>query len=174
MTDKLRQAATFVRCVSTVAQDYPGKKLAVIRHDIDQARGILEDLLQDEPVIRPGRPIPVGGDSFYTEEPIPGYEHLDRILDEAFQQSAGGKGKDRHVKFDGQAFEDQPICELQRLYGRGYAYGQVGKKMEEAQRLPYEQAKAELLGGIVYLAAAIKVLEEDHDGASQQPSVGSD
>lgn len=92
----------------------------------------------------------------------PAYVHLRRILDEAYNQSAEGKGKERHVREEGQPFEDQPICQLQRMYGQGYAYGQVGKKMEESQRLPFEQAKAELLGSIVYLAAAIKVMEEAH------------
>lgn len=90
------------------------------------------------------------------------YEKLSDVLMAAFKQAAEGKGKDRHVKADGQRFEHQPICSLQRLYGRGYAFGQVGKKMEESERLPYEQARAELLGGIVYLAAAVVTLDEDH------------
>lgn len=102
-----------------------------------------------------------------STEGDPAYVHLRRILGEAYSQSADGKGKERHVREEGQPFEDQPICQLQRMYGQGYAYGQVGKKMEEAQRLPFKQAKAELLGSIVYLAAAIKVLEENNDVDSE-------
>lgn len=90
------------------------------------------------------------------------YAKLRTVLDHAYHQASAGKGKDRHVKADGQRFEDQPICTLQRLYGRGYAFGQAGKKMEESERLPYEQARAELLGGIVYLSAAVVTLDEDH------------
>lgn len=90
----------------------------------------------------------------------PAYEKLDDVLQRAYTQSSAGKGKDRHVKDEGQAFEDQPICSLQRIYGTGYAFGQVGKKMEESMRLPKEQAVAELLGAIVYIAAAVVVIEE--------------
>ena len=106
----------------------------------------------------------------------PAYVSLARVLADAFNQSAGGKGKDRHVKAEGQAFEDQPICQLQELYGRGYAFGQVGKKMEESMRLPYEQARAELLGGIVYLAAAVIDLEKEHERVQEtrQQTMGSD
>lgn len=96
----------------------------------------------------------------------PAYAKLQDVLHRAYNQSAKGKGKERHVNKVGQRFEDQPICSLQRLYGQGYAFGQVGKKMEEASRLPKEQAVAELLGGIVYLAAAVVVLEEKDDAVS--------
>lgn len=92
----------------------------------------------------------------------PAYVHLRRILDEAYDQSTGGKGKERHVREEGQPFEDQPICQFQKMYGTGGGFYQVAKKMEESQRLPFKRAKAELLGGIVYLAAAIRVLEETH------------
>mgnify|MGYP005851829383 CR=1 FL=1 len=88
------------------------------------------------------------------------YAKLDDVLTRAYNQSANGKGKERHVKSGSQKFEDQPICTLQRIYGEGYAYGQVGKKMEESMRLPKDRAVAELLGAIVYLSAAIVVREE--------------
>lgn len=93
----------------------------------------------------------------------PEYAKLEDVLHRAYNQAAKGKGKERHTNNVGQRFEDQPICSLQRLYGQGYAFGQVGKKMEESSRLPKEQAVAELLGGIVYLAAAVVVLEEKDD-----------
>lgn len=91
----------------------------------------------------------------------PVYRDLLMVMQQAYTQAAKGKGKERHTKKKNQHFDDQPICALQRLYGNGYAFGQVGKKMEEAQRLPYEQARAELLGAINYLCAAVIVLDEN-------------
>lgn len=91
------------------------------------------------------------------------YSKLAAVLERAYAQASGGKGKDRHVKAEGQAFEDQPICSLQRIYGNGYAFGQVGKKMEESMRMSKDAAVAELLGGIVYLAAAV-IVREEQDG----------
>ncbi|MBA1147400.1 hypothetical protein H0Z60_10065 [Ectothiorhodospiraceae bacterium WFHF3C12] len=87
----------------------------------------------------------------------PGYSRLAYVLERAYQQAAEGKGSDRHSK--GQPFHEQPIVTLQGLYGTGYAFGQVGKKMEEAQRLPADAAVAELLGAINYLAAAVIHIE---------------
>lgn len=91
------------------------------------------------------------------------YEALDKVLARAFDQASGGKGKDRHVSREDQPFEDQPICSLQRLYGNGYAFGQAGKKMEEAMRMDRDRAVAELLGAIVYIAAAVIVIEEGEE-----------
>lgn len=98
-----------------------------------------------------------GGD----EASAPGYERLVEVLDAALDQAAKGKGQERHST--GQPFHEQPIVSLQRLYGRGYAFGQVAKKMEEAQRLPAEAARAELLGAINYLAAAVIHLREEDE-----------
>ena len=88
------------------------------------------------------------------------YAKLGHVLKQAYDQAATGKGKDRHVKHEAQAFEHQPICSLQRIYGSGYAFGQVGKKMEESMRMDTKAAVAELYGAIIYIAAAIIVLEE--------------
>lgn len=88
------------------------------------------------------------------------YHKLSAVQEDAYRQAAYGKGKDRHTNSDFQAFEDQPICALQRLYGSGGAYFQVSKKMEEAQRLPYQQARAELLGAINYLCSSVIILDE--------------
>jgi hypothetical protein len=88
------------------------------------------------------------------------YAKLGHVLKQAYDQAATGKGKDRHVKHEAQAFQDQPICTLQRIYGSGYAFGQVGKKMEESMRMDTKAAVAELYGAINYIAAAIIVLEE--------------
>ena len=98
------------------------------------------------------------------DEEIEGRHHygeLDRILEEAYDQSAAGKGNERHSV--GQPWEDQPICANARTYGIGGPLYQVSKKMDEAQRMDKDKAIHELRGGIVYLAAAIKVLEEQDE-----------
>lgn len=87
------------------------------------------------------------------------YTDLRRILNEAYQQAAEGKGKDRHA--NARPFTKQPIMEIQRLLGSNhFALGQAIKKAQESTRLSPERAKAELLGAIVYLSAAILRLEE--------------
>ena len=102
------------------------------------------------------------GDTSSVKVPVedPAYAKLRHVLGEAYDQAAVGKGRDRHVKREDQPFEHQPICSLQRIYGSGYAFGQVGKKMEESMRMDTKAAVAELYGAINYIAAAIIVLEE--------------
>lgn len=94
-----------------------------------------------------------------------GYEPLAAVLHEAFAQAAHGKGKERHA--DAKPFDAQPMQDLIRLYGGGFALGQAAKKAQESQRLPYERARAELLGAIVYTAGAIIAL--DRENARTQP-----
>ena len=98
----------------------------------------------------------------------PAYAKLRHVLGEAYDQAAVGKGRDRHVKHEAQPFEHQPICSLQRIYGSGYAFGQVGKKMEESMRMDTKAAVAELYGAINYIAAAIIVLEEEDRGTTNK------
>ena len=86
------------------------------------------------------------------------YAKLREVLERAFIQASGGKGKERHAE-DGEAFEDQVICEVRRRVGHGYTRGQAVKKIYEAGRLPKDRAVAELLGAINYIAADIIVLE---------------
>ena len=92
-----------------------------------------------------------------------GYEPLKRVLDEAYQQAAGGKGKERHAS-DGRPFMEQPIMTIARDVGNGFLTGQAIKKAIEARRINSLRgpgaAKAELLGAIVYLAAAVLRVEE--------------
>lgn len=85
------------------------------------------------------------------------YDSLEAILCEALEQASSGKGKERHST--GNAFEDQPMQKLCDLYGIGFALGQAAKKSQESQRLPYERARAELLGAIVYTAGAIIAMD---------------
>lgn len=88
----------------------------------------------------------------------PGYELLDDVLARAFNQAAQGKGAERHA--DGKPFHEQPMQRLCDLYGVGFALGQAGKKMHEAQRMEVQPAVRELLGAIVYIAGAVIHLEQ--------------
>lgn len=89
-----------------------------------------------------------------------GYETLGSILALALEQAQNGKGNQRH-EVNNAPFSKQPICELARLYGVGYNFGQAAKKAHETQQLNTLEAKqAELLGAINYLAAAYIVLSE--------------
>ena len=91
------------------------------------------------------------------------YEPLRRILDEAFSQSADGKGAKRHSRGN-TPWDRQPILEIQRMVGPGFALGQTMKKAQEAAgmvaRGENEVAVQELLGAIVYAAAAVLAIRE--------------
>ncbi|SDX89992.1 hypothetical protein SAMN05444336_112103 [Albimonas donghaensis] len=88
-----------------------------------------------------------------------GYEPLAEVLADALAQAADGKGKERHARGD-TPFLRQPICEIARMVGPGFATGQAIKKAQESARLPAGRDEAELLGAINYLAAAVLVLRE--------------
>ena len=94
---------------------------------------------------------------------IDGYATLREALDAAYDQSANGKGKERHA--NDRAFTDQPILRITELVGHGFPLGQAIKKAQEAsgmvKRGEVEAARAELLGAIVYLAAAWVHLGKD-------------
>lgn len=93
------------------------------------------------------------------------YEDLARILNMAYDQAASGKGKERHA--NGKPFDRQPIMEIARMTGLAYHTGQAMKKIQEAHKLlkikGKEAAIRELLGVEVYVAAAIKLIEEMED-----------
>ena len=84
---------------------------------------------------------------------VEGYEQLAAVLQDAYDQAAKGKGAQRHAT--GKPFHEQPMQNLIRLYGPGFALGQAGKKMQESQRMDRDAAERELLGAIVYIAGAI-------------------
>lgn len=90
------------------------------------------------------------------------YGALRDVLDEAFLQAAEGKGKERHA--NGRPFHRQPIMEVSRIVGPGFAAGQVMKKTGEAvgmvSRGERAAAERELLGAIVYAAAAVLLIRE--------------
>ena len=93
---------------------------------------------------------------------VPGYEPLRRVLEEAYNQSARGKGRVRHA--NEKPFLQQPIMEIGRMVGMGGHTYQISKKAQEAttlaSRSQHAAAKAELLGVIVYAAAAFLLIEE--------------
>lgn len=90
------------------------------------------------------------------------YTPLRAILDEALAQSAEGKGAERHAR--GQDFVDQPILRIARVHGVGFVTGQAAKKTDEAagmiSRGETDAAVRELLGAIVYAAAAVISIRE--------------
>jgi hypothetical protein len=83
------------------------------------------------------------------------YLSLHSVLWEALLQASEGKGKERHAS-EGEAFENQPICEIARRLDGGPLY-QAVKKIYESKRLPGEAGVRELLGAINYIAAEIIV-----------------
>ena len=88
-----------------------------------------------------------------------GYESLCEVLGEAVEQASKGKGKERHAS-EGEAYENQIICEVARRVGLGYPLGQAVKKIYESQRIGGERGVAELLGALNYVAAAVIVMKE--------------
>jgi hypothetical protein len=88
------------------------------------------------------------------------YRSLVRVFDDALEQAQGGKGIERHAGH-GERFEDQQIVQLGEWMGSStvFAIGQACKKSIESTRLPDDRARAELLGAINYLAAAVLVID---------------
>ena len=86
------------------------------------------------------------------------YDILRKILDEAYDQAATGKGKERHA--NGKPWDEQPIAEIGRMVGTGFNTGQAIKKLQESSRMEGETAVRELLGSIVYAASAIMLIRE--------------
>ena len=91
------------------------------------------------------------------------YEDLERVLSEAYQQSASGKGHDRHGY--GKSFLDQPLFTIQERFGTGFAFGQAVKKMEEAFNMveaggEWKKARPDVLGAIIYIAGAIIYMDK--------------
>lgn len=106
----------------------------------------------------------------FAEVPVhgkarPEYESLARVFDDALEQAQGGKGIERHAG-KGERFEDQQIVQLGEWMGSStvFAIGQACKKSIESTRLPDDRARAELLGAINYLAAAVIVIDRRSGG----------
>ncbi len=91
---------------------------------------------------------------------LDGYDELRKVLAAAVEQASRGKGKERHAT-EGEAFEDQQIVQEGRWLGTNHGQiFQARKKAMESTRLPPDRARTELLGAIVYLAAAVILLPE--------------
>lgn len=98
------------------------------------------------------------------------YKKLEDVLNRALEQASLGKGKARHAT-EGEPFEKQKICEIaRRLSAEHWQFPlyQAVKKIYEAPRLSLtpipKGVQTELLGAIVYIAAAIILYEEgEHD-----------
>ena len=94
-----------------------------------------------------------------------GFSMLWDVLEEAFRQAYEGKGRQRHGG-NGLDFTDQPIFTIARDHGIGFLTGQAAKKLAEShvlRELGSERAENELLGAIVYTAAAIMALRNLQD-----------
>lgn len=92
------------------------------------------------------------------------YKLLHKHLLGAWKQATIGKGKDRHAN-NGQPYENQDICELNRRLGSydGCLY-QAMKKCVESKRIHTQISKdaaiQELYGAINYLCAACILIDE--------------
>mgnify|MGYP003407105016 FL=1 len=85
---------------------------------------------------------------------------LKRILNNAYNQSAKGKGIERHGA-TGATFAEQQIVSFGlETKSINYNIGQANKKIREALNLPAVKAIHELLGAINYIAGAIAILEK--------------
>lgn len=111
------------------------------------------------PHVEPFAPIHVH-EHHHASFDVPGYEHLADILTAAYNQSARGKGKERHA--NAAPWHEQRINTIpaqQKSIADGLAY-QVQKKTLEAcdmaERGDLDAAEREMLGAIVYAAACIE------------------
>lgn len=87
-------------------------------------------------------------------DPLEGYGRLASVLDEALAHAQSGKGHERHAS--GEPFEEQPILDIcKKLESADFALGQAIKKLIESKRLKAGHARAERLGAINYIVAAI-------------------
>lgn len=98
----------------------------------------------------------------HSPDEVPGYENLRRVLEMAYDQSARGKGKERHA--NGKPFHKQPTAEHGRIVGPAGPAFQVMKKAGEAvgmaNRGERDKAVQEMLGAIVYCAFTVLLLLE--------------
>lgn len=109
----------------------------------------------------------MNGEALAKAVHAPGYESLARVLLDALEQAAHGKGRDRHAG-PGEPFDEQPMQVIVGMFGPGFALGQAVKKLHESQRLGPTAGRAELLGAIVYIAGA--VMHIDRQGAARDGS----
>ena len=94
------------------------------------------------------------------EPAVSDYDALHDVLNAAAAQATEGKGAQRHA--NGKPWLEQTLFRVTAVHGIGFPTGQAAKKIEEAMgmiaRNEHDAARRELLGAIVYLAAACHVL----------------
>lgn len=120
-----------------------------------------------EPAKRPKpKAVPVYGPE------VPGYEMLRNVLEQAYDQAARGKGKERHA--NNLPFHEQPMQMIARQTGLGFITGQAMKKIGESHGMDKDAAVRELLGAIVYAAGAVIFLAAQGETpcSSSQSSAG--
>jgi len=83
----------------------------------------------------------------------PGVGDIAGVLSEARDHALCGKGNERH-RGDGDNFREEHWYEVCSLSSADFLYGQAAKKLLEHQRLPPDQARAEVLGAVNYLGFA--------------------
>lgn len=109
-----------------------------------------------------GRYTETARDVEVTESVPVGYLRLNNIFRQAFEQACYGKGKERHA--NDRPFVEQSICQITRDLGTAFPKGQAVKKILESKKLRtlrgVDAEIQELRGAMVYLAAAILVIEE--------------
>lgn len=115
-----------------------------------------------EPLWLAGRHYEYRPRSTATLSGVDDYAALRNVLNAAYDQSANGKGAERHG--NGKAWTEQPIFTIAGQVGDGFNAGQAIKKIQEAQQMAargeYEKARHEVLGAIVY-AASLHVLWDE-------------
>ncbi|ATS92098.1 hypothetical protein HMSP1_54 [Sinorhizobium phage HMSP1-Susan] len=115
------------------------------------------DIIQDGVIRIPENSSPFYVAPFATE----GYHELARILADAFNDAASGKGKARHA--NNLPWHEQPIITIGNFTGPGGTAFQAIKKIREAldmsRRNENSAAIREIHGAIVYAAATIYLVE---------------
>ena len=106
-----------------------------------------------------------------TDEVVGNYKELSRVLWEAFDQAAWGKGRERHA--NDEPFEDQLMMTITRLVD-SFPLGQAIKKIVESQRLDYPYNKLELIGAINYIAGGILNCENEADKLTPDVKTSTD
>ena len=101
----------------------------------------------------------------FGENISPDYRHFVLVLADAYKQTATGKGRERHGR--SLPWRDQPMMtELRQMQTPAGQLFQARKKLLESMKLAESDSKrayAEVLGAIVYAAAAAQFYRGDEE-----------
>jgi|SRR5690606_4628567 len=97
-----------------------------------------------------------------------GYERLEAVMQEALDQAAAGKGKERHA--NGSPFHEQRMQQIARLQGGvdGLVY-QAIKKLTEGVKLGPVRGRADVLGAAVYAMGILVYWDNAAKDAASEP-----